>query len=638
MSSALRRAWAACAAWCALTAAVFAVYALSKDGASRELLALTASFVLLAALTAGAALVLRRAAPPAWLDQMRAVCARAWARWALTLAVLGGLFGYGLMLRPEWPYALGGVALAAAAALILITFDGLPENTRPRIVVSAAVLGIAGVYVVRALVLAAVPAYNVADEPWTFGWILSVLRDGAFRDAIMAYGGMDVQRYYYLPALFMRVFGADFWTARLFSLLVTAAVVAISAGAAGAWYQRREAAWIGGLLALGSALLANSATIRHDNAMAFMLGACLLFLALGAHAADQRRARLWHGLAGLMLGLGWMAHYHAVPFAAILTLTLIAPRVVLAPHIGLTRRAALLQTLAWIAGGLLGAAVTFVVQIVPDWAQFTQRVPYAPGSLEVLVQRYIEYLATLPYHSQLEALLIGAGLALAAWRAGSKALLPAFRLQLAGLAAALPLLILTFAVVAAHVAVSNYLFQLVAVYIILITGLFVPGIRALSGERRPLPRASWAAALCFALVGIGTVQAGPLRYVLAGGPQELTPRPAADYVRANARPDDRITGEHWYYFFLNDLHFISPYSYEYASYGSPDVYAQYADATAFWDAIAPEWVIRDPNLSSCCFPPIIDSAYLNSRGYQVVAEFPGERLPVQVYHGPHTGG
>ncbi len=637
MSSALRRAWAACAAWCALTAAVFAVYALSKDGASRGLLALTASFVLLAALTAGAALVLRRAAPPAWLDQMREVCARAWARWALTLAVLGGLFGYGLMLRPEWPYALGGVALAAAAALILITFDGLPENTRPRIVVSAAALGIAGVYVVRALALAAVPAYNVADEPWNYGWILSVLRDGYFHDAIMLYGGRDTPRFHALPALWGSIFGMNFISMRSFSLLVTAAVVAISAGAAGAWYQRREAAWIGGLLALGSALLANSATIRHDNAMAFMLGACLLFLALGAHAADQRRARLWHGLAGLMLGLGWMAHYHAVPFAAILTLTLIAPRVVLAPHIGLTRRAALLQTLAWIAGGLLGAAVTFVVQIVPDWAQFTQRVPYAPGSLEVLMQRYIEYLATLPYHSQLEALLIGAGLALAAWRAGSKALLPAFRLQLAGLAAALPLLILTFAVVAGQVPRVYYVSQLVTVYALLITGLFVPGIRALSGERRPLPRASWAA-LSFALVGIGAVQAGPLRYVLAGGPQELAPRPAAGYVRANAGPDDHITGEHWYYFFLNDLHFISPYSYEYASYGSPDVYAQYADATAFWDAIAPEWVIRDPNLSSCCFPPIIDSAYLDSRGYQVVAEFPGERLPVQVYHRPHTGG
>jgi hypothetical protein len=63
----------------------------------------------------------------------------------------------------------------------------------------------------------------------------------------------------------------------------------------------------------------------------------------------------------------------------------------------------------------------------------------------------------------------------------------------------------------------------------------------------------------------------------------------------------------------------------------PSRRAEFDSVEAVWDAIAPDVVVIDPNLSTCCVPPITDPAYLESRGYRVTAQFDGARVPIVVY-------
>ncbi len=52
---------------------------------------------------------------------------------------------------------------------------------------------------------------------------------------------------------------------------------------------------------------------------------------------------------------------------------------------------------------------------------------------------------------------------------------------------------------------------------------------------------------------------------------------------------------------------------------------------AMWAAVLPAVVMIDPNLATCCVPPIMIPAYLEANGYAVVAQFDGERAPIVVY-------
>jgi hypothetical protein len=103
--------------------------------------------------------------------------------------------------------------------------------------------------------------------------------------------------------------------------------------------------------------------------------------------------------------------------------------------------------------------------------------------------------------------------------------------------------------------------------------------------------------------------------------------PVANWIRENVAPSAKLVTEHWYYLFLTDYNFISPHSQSLA----PLPLRQSNSPEALWDQIAPDVVILDRNLSTCCMPPILTTDYLDSRGYGVVAEIPGERYPVLVY-------
>jgi len=50
-----------------------------------------------------------------------------------------------------------------------------------------------------------------------------------------------------------------------------------------------------------------------------------------------------------------------------------------------------------------------------------------------------------------------------------------------------------------------------------------------------------------------------------------------------------------------------------------------------WDEIAPDIVIIDRNLSTCCTMPIMLPAYLEARGYELVTTLAGESEPILIY-------
>ncbi len=137
-----------------------------------------------------------------------------------------------------------------------------------------------------------------------------------------------------------------------------------------------------------------------------------------------------------------------------------------------------------------------------------------------------------------------------------------------------------------------------------------------------------------------------------GAPVELPPPPAVAWVRANVATDELIVAENFYYLFLNEYQFASPLTPEYmhlqyraqfeevartldVSALQPErtgmAVAQYTFRAAVWDEIAPDVVIIDRNLSTCCVPPILDSVYLEARGYELVTTLAGESQPILIY-------
>jgi hypothetical protein len=129
----------------------------------------------------------------------------------------------------------------------------------------------------------------------------------------------------------------------------------------------------------------------------------------------------------------------------------------------------------------------------------------------------------------------------------------------------------------------------------------------------------------------GTVKP-PLQHLLRGGPVQLEPNAAAAWVLDNVPPGSKIAAENRYFFWLLDYRFISPGTIRIMP---PDVRARFPDEEAIWDDIAPDVFIFDPNLSTYGFlQPLLDSGYLERRGYVLAAEIPGDDHAILIYRRP----
>lgn len=640
-----------------------AVYAASSDSTMFRLLALGIGGLALTGVGVGAWGL-------AGLPRLEAIRRRvAGGRWLyLTAALLVG-FTFGAFMRPEWVYAHTGVTLALLLTLVYTAlFDSVPKLSR------AAWIAIGGLALiltlVRVLALSYFPVHNVADEGWVLGWAMSYVKTGQLSDWISYYGGADVQRFMLPVAWWISLFGAGFWQTRLFFFLAVMLVVALTGLTARNLYGN---GWIAVLLAFGSAVLMSAAVIRHDVGLALGVAASIW---LWTEAVKRGKARL-HALAGLMIGLGMFAHYHAVFMGAALLVGLYAPRLLAERRLD--------RTALWFAlGGLIGAALLVILQIIPDWQGFVSvrqvRSPLTLADYGIAFARHIGNIAAL---SRYEFLLLTAGLIAALWRFTRAHAVFDLSLILIVLVAHVGL-----ALFAAAVPAPQYLVPLSPVYALLIAGLFqrphaafaVPieesslkgadeedssrlqaassiQTEALSLRRHKerVARTPWTtvAAAIFMSVGVGYTLASPLAHVLRGNPIQLQPPPAVDWLRANVQPNETLVAEPYYFLFLTDTRFISPETPQYARTDhrarlqaaalQTDISAFADDVgdlltieglryrTAAWDEIAPDVVVIDRSLSTCCSPPITYPAYLDSRGYVLAATIDGGTTPVYIY-------
>ncbi|MBL8146449.1 MAG: glycosyltransferase family 39 protein [Anaerolineae bacterium] len=539
-----------------------------------------------------------------------------WARRALVAGLVAAGFAVGLVMRPEWIYAFTALNVAATAALALFTL--LPDQAaRPLPRWGWALLGVgaAAVVLLRVYGLAYYPYTQITDEGWLLAWPVGYLRTGHFSDYLMAYGGHDVQRYYLPMAWWLSIVGAGFWEARLFSYLVTLGVVVVG-GLAGAALYDRATGWLTAFALFASAVVMIGARIRHDAglALAIALGLWLYGLAL-------RRHKLWlHALAGLMVGLGWFAHYHAIGFGPALALALYLPRYIAQARDG-GRRRWLPEAGFWAfaAGGLLGAGAVFLLQVLPDLQAFLlTRESRTPVGLAGLLEAAWGHLQSIIFHSRYEFILIALGLGAALWRRTAIDVTLALAFLFCHLALALM----------AAVPWDHYPNALTPIYGLLIATLLTRGLQRAARPAR-LTRRTALLGLAFLLPALGLTLQIPAARLVAGAPIKPPPPPAAQWILDHVPRDARIEGEHYYYLWLHDYRYISPIS---PNFLPPERRAELNTLEAQWADINPDVFLLDPNLNTCCIVgPLAENGWMDDNGYRLAAEIPGQRLPVRIY-------
>jgi hypothetical protein len=534
--------------------------------------------------------------------------ARPWLRrhvgWGVA-GLAGVVFAFGVVSRPELIYAHIALNLALVGGGIARALD--PDGWRDALrlprwawwIAGAAVLA---VIVVRLLGLSYAPDRQITDEPWHLGWVMGLLREGRFTDYLMYYGGHDVQRYYAPMAAWLSVFGVGLWQARLFSFVVTLLVALVGGLAAGRLYGR-AAGWVAALLLFASANVLIGARIRHDAGLALAVALALWLYAEGL----KRDRRLWHGLAGLMIGLGWFAHYHATIFGVGLVVGLYVPRWLAGRG---WRRA--LDGAAFGVGGLIGGAFVFALQVLPHLrdGDSVARAARGAGDLIGVGWATLAHVGSIGQHSLLELALILAAVGVALWRRRFPDLLLALVVCHMGLGWA------------QSAAWSHYPMPLTPLYFALIAGMIAP----LDGR---MTRGGMSMGLLIALPMLGWTLQAPLVAVTQRLPVQPPAPPAAQWVLDNIEPNTVIAGEHYYYFWLTDYRYVSPLTPNFMP--EPEM-TRLPTREAVWDEVDPELYLLDPNLSTCCiFQWMIDDGYFAARGYEIAAQFEGERYPITIY-------
>ena len=525
------------------------------------------------------------------------------ARWrdlylTITLALL---FGFGLGMRAEWTYIHIAVLLSASFVLgyHLLYADALALSRRWLVVAGVSFVIVT---LLRLNALSEYPTQFLDDEPQVLGWAMSYVQHGTFFDTVMYYGGADVQRFMLPVAWWISIFGPGFWQTRLFFFLLILPLMGLTGLAARNLYGNAR---LTAFVMLCSAIVMSVARIRHDIGLALAVAASIWLYT----EALKRNKLLLHYLAGLAIGLGLFAHYHAIGFGVALTIAFYLPHMIERWQQG--KR--LPETGMWlfVLGGLMGAGLVFLFQILPDWTGFLAvRIPRNPQSLMEFFHAFIEHLKAILRNSQFEFVLIALATAAAVWRHQRRDLM-------------LVLLVLLMHVALAVQATGGfayYLVPLTPIYSILIAALFTEGFGV--AIQRSL---AWVAALVM-VVNLGFTLQVPYAHLKAGAPLQPPTPPAATWIRAHVDPSKSIVTQHWYYLFLTDYKFISPLT---RTYAPPSKRGDTAEA--MWDQIAPDVVVIDRNSITCCIPPILSEDYLKSRGYHEVAEIPGDKYPVLIY-------
>lgn len=562
---------------------------------------------------------------PRWLET-----ARRWlvpAHLPYLLITLTLCFAFGVQARPEWLYVHAGlwIALTMSMGYVLLYRETRPVS--PRLIAYATVISVPLILLVRLYGLTAYPSVHFTDEPWVLGWGINYAAAGQLYDRIMAFGGYEVTALAIPFGWWVSIMGTGFLQSRLFFFLCTLLLIGLTTLAARRLYDHRVAA-LTAVFMFASAVVTAGTRIRHDIGLALAVAASLWVYGEALHRKD----RGLHAFAGLIIGLGVFVHYHAAIFGVVLALALYLPNWLAGKRWFADKgwRGWIPEPDFWayVFGGVTAAMVFILLRLLPTQDDAVlARVVRLPDDPLHLIQMIGAYIDVIGQFSLFELALVVMSVAAALWR----------RSQIdVSLALAVLLMHIGLGIFAAAVLGDYYILPISPLYGILTAALFVRGLRR-ERDSRPQPslRFRLVAGMSTACLIAGTTLAVPLTQLIERKPVELQPSPAVEWLQRHVEPNRTLVAQHWYYLFLTDYHFVSPYS---TAYMSASERAAYANDEAVWDDINPDYVVIDPNFGDFCFAQVIcQGDYLESRGYRIVAEFAGEREPIAIYASPQAG-
>lgn len=611
----VRRLWRGVAALYLLLLAHLGYYLLIQNkGRSLSFKGLALGVVVLAA----GVIVLALWLTPARLDRLRRAL-RA-GHWILLGGGVAVLFAFGLEIRHEWIYA--HIALMGATTLILVlyTLYGASPYGPVRGWMAAVLVAAILITAVRIYGLSVYPSKQINDEPWDLGWAYSYLKTNHLSDWVFLGGeGFEGKTYYYIPrfyipyALWLKIVGVGLWEARLFAFGLVMLTTLFGAWAARNLYGR-AAGWFSAGVLFCSAGLMVGARIRHDIGLAL---AMTISLWVYTEAVKRHRPAL-HLLAGLFMGWGMFAHYHASGFGVVLAIALYGPRY--AARLRAKQYWPEKELWLYVLGGLIGAGMVALVQIFPDVDSFiNNRGPRHPKSLPKYFKSVGRHIGNIWHFSRLEFLLIVLGLGAALWR----------RRQ-ADWTLILFAVLTPFALAfMAGVAFDELIVPLMPFHGILVGALFGVGLGRKSAHDVPFQTIMAAAFLLALAPQLGLTLNAPLRHVLAGKPVRPAPPLQVQWVLDHVEPPATVSGEIYHFFWLHDYRFATSRTVEHLS---QKAYDRYGSDEAAWDAVGADVFILDPTLATYgLLKRLQTSGYLDSRGYEVAAMFKRGGKTITIY-------
>ncbi len=600
----LRRCWWALAAFYLTVLADFSLSLVGHSPPSRALLALAVGFVGLTGIVVGIAALLTRER----LDR-----ARGWLaplRGLVGPALLAAVFAYGLVMRSPFVYAHAGLALTLSAALGFITLAPPELSARQQrewgIGLVAVVLVVVGL---RVYALNSYPNVSVIDEPWNLSWSVTYLHSGQVSEFTrvgqpgdpLYYTTDYIPRWPILVAWWMKLVGVGLWQARLFSLAALTPMIVLTALAAWNRYGRWTALFTAGAL-IASAVLAVALRLRHDVGLGLAIA-----LSLWLYSEALKRNRSWlHLLAGLVVGWGGFAHYHALGFAPALFVALYLPRYLAQRRAG--RRTPERGAWLYLFGLIVGLGCVVLVQVLPDVQTFlVNREPRNPTSLSDYFKGVVGYVGELGFLSWFETLLIGMSLIAALWRRRAADWSLALGVILCHLALALMTRILS----------DSYPTPIAPFYGLLI-GSFLG--TTLVGPRPSNRLVALVAGLCFVMPTLGQTLKTPIRDLIARKPI-ITPTPAVDqWVIDHVPTRSTIMGENADYLWLHEYLYQALWLLDFVP---PGLLETFPSREEFLLSLKPDVIVFNPAVSTygVLKPMLDDPAWLPAHGYRRVAEF-----------------
>jgi len=519
------------------------------------------------------------------------------------------LFVFGVLMRHEWVYVHAGLALSASIGLGYLTFFADDDLS----VQSKWIIGIAGVIALVLLLLrinaiAVYPNHIPTDESWLLGWPVAWVRGLYPNDLLFFNGGEDVFHYFVPMGMWMQVVGTGFVQARVYQLLMTLVLMGVTYPLVKRLYDR-QTAWLTVLMLFGGSVTVLATTIRHDIGLAILLTLSFLVHRI---AVDNNQTRL-HFLAGLIVGFGLFTHYHSIAFGPALMIALYAP-----DYVARFRKFGWRpqrEPVYYALGGLLGAGIVFLVQILPQIdAVIGVREFRSEGGLGFITS-YFEYFAVLAELSQFEFVLILAGMVGLLVRRSKTDIQILLMIVLGHLG---------LAGLAAQITLEYYVIPLAPFYAIAIVALFTQTMK-----RIPTKIVGWMA-LCFIVVNLGYVMGTPIQYALRGRTIDDAPMPqGARWIRENVADGARIVGDLYYFLWLTDYEFYASTSDRYIASDYREIYERPRD---LWDDLDPDYIVFDPNIPTYDMQRVLDTGFLDDNPqYEIVATIPGQRAEIVIY-------